>query len=132
MGKHKHKHSKKETVSDDILDAAAISIKKYRKVTNELAKLSSGQKLVGGLMLLAAGYFYLDKVKNDANDSLFAGLDAHLPWLNNAKKTAAPAQEKAADEQPASVPPRKERKHAKPAKAAGSFGKRPAASPDDE
>lgn len=131
MGKHKHKHSKKDTVSDDILDAAAISIKKYRKVTNEIAKLSPGQKLVGGLMLLAAGYFYLDKVKSAADDSPFAGLEAHLPWLNPTKKTATPAQKDEA-EKPASTPPRKAPKNTKPAKAPGSFGKRPAASPDDE
>jgi len=59
MGKHKKKHSKKDDVSEDILDAAALSVKKFRKVTKEIGKLSTGQKIVGGLALVAAGLVYL-------------------------------------------------------------------------
>ncbi|MBJ6108671.1 hypothetical protein JAO73_06610 [Hymenobacter sp. BT523] len=59
MAKNKKKHSKKEDVSEDILDVAALSIKKFRKVTKEINKLSTGQKLVGGIALVAAGLAYL-------------------------------------------------------------------------
>ncbi|MCR5888145.1 hypothetical protein LRS06_10255 [Hymenobacter sp. J193] len=134
MGKHKKKHSKKDTVSEDLFEVAALSIRNYRKVTNEIAKLSTGQKLVGGLVLLAAGYFYLDKTKQDDGvNSLLAGLN--LPWQPKptAKATPPPPTAKPAPAT-ASVPaeaPRKSRKAAKTGKAAGEFGKKPAASPDD-
>jgi hypothetical protein len=61
MAKDKKKHSKKNEVSDDLLDMAAMSIKKFRKVTKEIGKLSTGQKIVGGLALAAAGLTYLAK-----------------------------------------------------------------------
>lgn len=133
MGKHKKKHSKKDTISDDLLDAAALSIRNYRKVTNEIAKLSTGQKLVGGLVLLAAGYFYLDKVKQDAGkDSLLASLNLPLPWLPKAKEASGPPPKPTLPAAPAPAEaPRKSRKSAKAGKTAGAFGKKPAASPDD-
>jgi hypothetical protein len=60
MPKDKKKHSKKkDDLSDDILDMAAVSLKKFRKVTKEIGKLSTGQKLVGGIALVAAGLTYL-------------------------------------------------------------------------
>ena len=59
MAKDKKKHAKKDKVSEDILDVAALSIRKFRKVTKEISKLSSGQKIVGGMVLLAAGLTYL-------------------------------------------------------------------------
>lgn len=59
MPKAKKKHSKKDEASDDILDLAHASVKKFRKVTREINKLSTGQKLLGGLALAAAGLAYL-------------------------------------------------------------------------
>ncbi|MFD2721280.1 hypothetical protein ACFST9_21370 [Hymenobacter monticola] len=59
MAKDKKKKHKKDDVSEDILDVAALSIKKFRKVTKEIGKLSTGQKLVGGIALVAAGLTYL-------------------------------------------------------------------------
>ena len=59
MAKDKKKHSKKNDLSDDLLDTVALSIKKFRKVTREIGKLSTGQKLVGGLGLVAGGLAYL-------------------------------------------------------------------------
>lgn len=59
MPKAKKKHSKKDAASDDLLDLAHASVKKFRKVTREIGKLSTGQKLVGGLALAAAGLAYL-------------------------------------------------------------------------
>ena len=63
MAKHKKKKKsgKKDPGSDDMFSAAAQSIKKFRKVTNEIGKLSTGQKLVGGLALVAAGLIYLEQ-----------------------------------------------------------------------
>jgi hypothetical protein len=59
MAKDKKKKHKKDDASEDILDVAALSIKKFRKVTKEIGKLSTGQKLVGGIALVAAGLTYL-------------------------------------------------------------------------
>ncbi|HEX8659069.1 MAG TPA: hypothetical protein VF690_16125 [Hymenobacter sp.] len=68
MAKDKKKHAKKDKsqVSDHILDAAALSLKKYRKVTKEIGKLSTRQKVVGGIALLAAGLTYLAKKQESA------------------------------------------------------------------
>ena len=65
MGKDKKKHSKKDKASDNMLEAAAQSLKKFRKVTKEISKLSTGQKLVGGLALAAAGLAYLATRETD-------------------------------------------------------------------
>ena len=82
MGKDKKKHSKKDTVSDDILDLAHTSVKKFRKVTRQINKLSAGQKLVGSLALAAAGLAYLA-----ARDS---GSDTPPPANAADEKDAAP------------------------------------------
>jgi hypothetical protein len=66
MPKDKKKHSKKDELSGDILDMAALSIKKFRKVTKQIGKLSTGQKLVGGIALVAAGLTYLAQQQTDA------------------------------------------------------------------
>lgn len=89
MSKHKKKHSKKtkDAVPDDMFEVAAQSVKRFRKVTNEIAKLSLGQKLVGSLVLVAAGLIYLDQRK--------AGNDPrhtprfNWPGLSEAPETAA-------------------------------------------
>jgi hypothetical protein len=66
MGNEKKKHSKKDKASADVLDIAVQSLKKFRKVTKEISKLSTGQKLVGGLALAAAGLTYLATRETDA------------------------------------------------------------------
>ncbi|SFQ66995.1 hypothetical protein [Hymenobacter arizonensis] len=83
-GKKKKKHSLKEEVSEDLLDAAAVSVRKFRKVTKEVYKLSTGQKIVGGLALLAAGLTYLAKMEFDSNDKA----DAPKPDKSEDKKAA--------------------------------------------
>ena len=65
MGKGKKKHSKKDELTEDILDIAALSVKKFRKVTREIGKLSVGQKVAGSMALLAAGLTYLAKKHGD-------------------------------------------------------------------
>ncbi|MGI4870527.1 MAG: hypothetical protein ACRYFX_05035 [Janthinobacterium lividum] len=65
MAKDKKKHSKSDDLSANLLDMAAQSVKKFRKVTKQISKLSTGQKLVGGVALLAAGLTYLSRQAAD-------------------------------------------------------------------
>lgn len=65
MAKDKKKHSKKDKASEDIMDVAALSLRKFRKVSKQLSKLSTGQKVVGGLALAAAGLVYLAARETD-------------------------------------------------------------------
>lgn len=65
MAKDKKKHSKKSNASEDILEVAALSLKKFRRVSKQLSKLSTGQKVVGGLALAAAGLVYLAARETD-------------------------------------------------------------------
>jgi len=69
MGKNKKEHSKKGEASKDLLEVAALSVKKFRKVTKQIRKLSTGQKVVGGIALLAAGLTYLAKNRSEADEA---------------------------------------------------------------
>ena len=66
MAKDKKKDSKKDPVAENLLDVSRTSLKKFRKVTREISRLSTGQKLVGGLALAAAGLTYLATLDSDA------------------------------------------------------------------
>ncbi|RYU78112.1 hypothetical protein [Hymenobacter persicinus] len=121
MGKHKKKHSKKDDVAEDLFDAAALSVRKFRKVTDEIAKLSPGQKLVGGLALLAGGLLYLNKLKNDGADFPF---NLHLPRLPAAPEPAA--EEGSAEEVPAPPKSHKHHKSPRPGKPSGPAGRKSA------
>ena len=88
MPKTKKKHSKKDAASADVLDLAHASLKKFRKVTREMGKLSTGQKLVGGLALAAAGLVYL--AARDGNDET-PGPPADVPPAIDVATDAAPA-----------------------------------------
>ena len=133
MGKHKKKKNSKkiaDVVPDDMLDAAVLSVKKFRKITNEIAKLSTGQKLVGGLMLAAAGYFYLDQRKEHDE-----GRPRHTPkfdWPRLAEADVTSATEEAV-EAPSKAPvPHKSRKPAKPKKPHSVAARKPAAADFDD
>lgn len=102
MGKGKKKHSKKDDVADDILDVAAVSVRKFRKVTKEIHKLSTGQKIVGGLALLAAGLTYMAKQNLDADHPAASGS------ADTAQLASAQPDESEAEAKPS--PPRKSRK----------------------
>lgn len=118
MGKHKKKKNSKkiaDAVPDDVLDAAVVSIKKFRKITNEIAKLNTGQKLVGGLVLAAAGYFYLDQRKG--SNSLLPKFE--WPKLDEEKDTSATEEEEVAATPFRSVAPRKSQKSTKTGKTHG-------------
>jgi hypothetical protein len=133
MGKRKKKNSKDNGFSDDIIDGAALSIKRFRKVTNEIAKLSTGQKLVGSLALLAAGYLYYDKLKREGGQITYHGFTIPLPQLAAAKE-AATTEEIDAEvvSPPHGASAHKGHKSPKAAKPRPDFGRKPAASPDDE
>lgn len=116
MGKGKKKQSKTDKVAGDILDVAAASVKKFRKVTRQIAKLSTGQKLVGGIALAAAGLTYLARQEFSA-DKPAPGGDAGAdqaghphPARDPLALAAAPADDAA--DAPARKPaaPRKNRK----------------------
>ncbi|HEX8425746.1 hypothetical protein [Hymenobacter sp.] len=87
MAKDKKKHSKKDNKSNDLLDEAAVSLKKFRKVTKQIGKLSTGQKIVGGVALLAAGLTYLAKQQADAGSASDDSPDAKAAEANLAKLT---------------------------------------------
>jgi hypothetical protein len=60
MGKGKKKGSKKvKQLEKDVLDVAAESVRKFRRVSKEIGKLSTTQKIFGGVGLLAAAITYL-------------------------------------------------------------------------
>ena len=86
MGKDKKKRSKKDKASNDMLEVAAQSLKKFRKVTKEIAKLSTGQKLVGGLAIAAAGLAYL--ATRETNDAPTGPAAKALPDEANAPAAA--------------------------------------------
>ena len=88
MPKDKKKHSKKGAASEDILDLAHASLKKFRRVTREIGKLSPGQKLVGGLALAAAGLTYL--ATRDGHDEATTPA-AEAPRAIGAEAEPAPA-----------------------------------------
>ena len=98
MSKSKKKDSKKSKGSSDLLDTATLGLKKYRRFAKQIKKLSTTQKVVGGLALLAAGYAFI------TNSSL--GEDA----------AEAPADEPTEPDTSASSAPRKP-KRSKPASA---------------
>ena len=94
MAKDKKKHSKKDKVSAGILDAATLSVRKFRKVTKEIGKLSTGQKLVGGAALLAAGLTYLAKKQpRPAASAFFESPPGDEPRPNADGAATGPADE---------------------------------------
>ncbi|WP_302718225.1 hypothetical protein [Hymenobacter sp. BT770] len=110
MGKGKKKNSKKDQVSDDLLDAAALSVKKFRKVTKQITKLSTGQKIVGGIVLIAAGLTYLAKQDFEADETPAPEPHSHDHALAHHHKAKPFAVEEHAASDEAGHAPRKPRK----------------------
>ncbi|UOG75257.1 hypothetical protein MTX78_01355 [Hymenobacter tibetensis] len=97
MSKGKKKDSKKGNQSNDLLDEAAVSLKKFRKVTKQLTKLTTGQKVVGGLALLAAGLTYLAKQQGETDAAVKTtpgaeAAEAALATLTNEHRESEPEQ----------------------------------------
>lgn len=112
----KKKQGKKSRKADGLLDDAAKSLKKFRKVTRHVGRLSTGQKLVGGIALVAAGLTYWAK-KQATEAAATAALpgaqaaEAHLATLTEAAPAPAPSLDWAAPEEAAApARPRKPRK----------------------
>lgn len=91
MAKHKKKKKpgKKDAGADDMFSVAAQSIKRFRKVTNEIGRLSTGQKLVGGLALVAAGLIYLEQRRGPGPGSSPVPTGSGRPRLLEARLTSA-------------------------------------------
>lgn len=113
MGKDKKKKSKKDQPSEDLLGGAALSIKKFRKVTKEITKLSTGQKVVGGIALLAAGltYWATQSPSSAAEEAPSAGFGPVTPQLALPAAGSAAASAAEPDRKPGAA--RKSRKHVK-------------------
>ena len=94
MAKDKKKHSKKDKASEDVLDVAAASLKKFRKVTKEISRLSTGQKVVGGIALAAAGLVYL--AASEATQSTDAKTPADSTDEDAPRKAASARHRKSA------------------------------------
>lgn len=113
MAKSKKKHSKKDKASANILDMAALSVKKFRKATREIGKLSTGQKIVGGLALVAGGLAYL--VRQRTEEAEPAPAHRHASRKLAASHPGAPADEGGAHEfEGPPAPLRKSRKGVRP------------------
>lgn len=86
MGKDKKKGSKKNKPSQTLLETAAYSLKRFRHFGKQFGKLSTTQKLVGGVALLAAGYAYLTHKSEAVN------LPDQTDALTNEPRTQQPAE----------------------------------------
>ena len=58
MSKNKNKGFKQEKSSTDLFDSATVELKRFRRFAKQVNRLSTTQKVVGGLALLAAGYAF--------------------------------------------------------------------------
>ncbi|GAB2476695.1 hypothetical protein GCM10011375_21160 [Hymenobacter qilianensis] len=102
MGKGKKKGSKKaKKLERDALDVAAESIRKYRRVSKEIGKLSTTQKIVGGIGLLAAAIAY---VANKQAIDDFISTDSVLPSLVPGKTEEKPPKPEALPPKSAGAP----------------------------
>jgi hypothetical protein len=59
MSKANKKQLKKRAFAPELLGQAAHSLRKFRRVTKQVSRLSTAQKLLGGLALVAASVAYL-------------------------------------------------------------------------
>ena len=94
MSNNKPKGSKRNKASDDLLDAATDGLKKFRRFAKQVQKLSTAQKIVGGLAVLAAGYAFFTNSSPDDAPAAVPALDepALLPEAPLTANASAPAQ----------------------------------------
>lgn len=107
MGKGKKKGSKKvKKLEKDVLDVAAESVRKFRRVSKEIGKLSTTQKIFGGVGLLAAGITYLaNKHAIDQSLGSAEGSLAGLLGMGNSQEKETPSKEEGAPK-PTPAPPK--------------------------
>lgn len=94
MSKNKPKGSKKSKVSDDLLDAATVGLQKFRRLAKQVNKLSTTQKVVGGLAVLAAGYAFVTNTSPAEAPTETAALDEPtlLPEASPTTNASPPAR----------------------------------------
>ncbi|MFC7671145.1 hypothetical protein ACFQT0_29920 [Hymenobacter humi] len=79
MSKKKPKGSKKNKAYGDLLDTATLGLKKFRRFARQVNKLSSTQKVVGGLAVLAAGYAFITNSSPDESPAAAPDLGEATP-----------------------------------------------------
>ena len=79
MSKNKPKGSKKSKASNDLLDAATVGLKKFRRFAKQVNKLSTTQKLIGGLAVLAAGYALMTNTSSNEAPAEVPAMDEPTP-----------------------------------------------------
>ena len=79
MSKKKTKGSKKDKASGDLLDTATGELKKLRRFAKQVKKLSTTQKIVGGLAVLAAGYALITNRSADEGPAEALALNEPTP-----------------------------------------------------
>ncbi|PJJ53274.1 hypothetical protein [Hymenobacter chitinivorans] len=102
MAKDKKKSAKKgkDKSAASPVEGAVKVLRKFRKTTRAVGKLSTGQKIVGGVALLAAGLTYLAKkhAEEEAANKARPGAEAAEAALAS---LAAPAEPRAVPPAPA-------------------------------
>ena len=79
MSKKMNKGSKKNKASGDLLDTATAELKKLRRFAKQFKKLSTTQKIVGGLAVLAAGYALINNTSSDEEATEALALNEPTP-----------------------------------------------------
>lgn len=107
MSKGKKKGSKKaKKLEKNALDVAAESIRKFRRVSKEIGKLTTTQKIFGGVGLLAAAVTYL--ANKQAIDNLVFANGPLASLVPGKTEDKAPKQE--------ALPPKSDSAPSKPVK----------------
>lgn len=81
---------KKNKASGDLIATATLKLKKLRRFAKQFKKLSTTQKIVGGLAVLTAGYALITNNSPTEATTEVAALDGPLP-LPEAPPTASPS-----------------------------------------
>ncbi|GAC1383895.1 MAG: hypothetical protein NVS3B25_30860 [Hymenobacter sp.] len=74
MGKGPKKRPPKAALSAGLLDVAAVTLKKFRRVTKQVRHLSTTHKVFGGMALLGVGLAYLVSRPQEAQGAAPADL----------------------------------------------------------
>lgn len=88
MSKSKNKGAKKEKPSGDLLDSATVGLKKFRRFAKLVKKLSTTQKVLGSLALLAAGYALITKSSPDEAPTEAPAAEEPVPSTPNPSSQA--------------------------------------------
>ena len=90
ISKNKPKGSKKSKASDDLLDAATVGLQNFRRFAKQVNKLSTTQRVVGGLAVLAAGYALI--TNTSPNEAPALDEPAPMPEALPTAKPSTPAR----------------------------------------